>query len=170
LSEAISVADVAEDDPAERLAAFVANANIDAAVLYPDGPTATVAEAAATLDVPSTRIVKSLLFASQGGEYLLVVASGEAKIDRQRLAEIAGLPKLKLASPATVLAVTGCAVGGMPPVGHGESLPVIVDRAVLDEPVVYGGGGRIDAILRILPEDIVRLNQAILAEVTESAR
>lgn len=156
------------NDPAERLAAFVAAEGIDADVLFPAGPTATVAEAAATLDVPPTRIVKSLLFASQGGEYLLVVACGEAKIDRERLAETAGLPKLKLASPATVLAVTGCAVGGMPPVGHGESLPVIVDRAVLAEPMVYGGGGRIDAVLRILPEDIVRLNQATLADVTEA--
>jgi prolyl-tRNA editing enzyme YbaK/EbsC (Cys-tRNA(Pro) deacylase) len=155
------------NDPAERLAAFVAAAEVDAAVLFPEGPTATVAEAAATLDVPPTRIVKSLLFASHGGDYLLVVACGEAKIDRQRLAEIAGLPKLKLANPATVLAVTGCAVGGMPPVGHGASLPVIVDRAVLAEPIVYGGGGRIDAVLRILPEDIVRLNRATLADVTE---
>jgi prolyl-tRNA editing enzyme YbaK/EbsC (Cys-tRNA(Pro) deacylase) len=156
-------------DPALRLAAFVAGAGIDAEVLFPDGPTATVAEAAATLNVPPTRIVKSLLFASQGGDYLLVVACGEAKIDRKRLATLAGLPKLKLASPATVLAVTGCAVGGMPPVGHGETLPVIVDRAVLAEPMVYGGGGRIDAVLRILPDDIVRLNRATLGEVTEAA-
>jgi prolyl-tRNA editing enzyme YbaK/EbsC (Cys-tRNA(Pro) deacylase) len=155
-------------DPAERLAAYIASADIDAAVLYPDGPTATVAEASATLGVPPTRIVKSLLFASPGGDYLLVIASGEAKIDRQRLAEIAGLPKLKLASPETVLAVTGCAVGGMPPVGHTGSLPVLVDRAVLDEPEVYGGGGRVDAVLRILPEDIVRLNQATLVEVIEA--
>ncbi|HVX29545.1 MAG TPA: YbaK/EbsC family protein, partial [Nitrolancea sp.] len=113
-------------------------------------------------------IVKSLLFTSPGGGYLLVVANGQARIDRQRLAEIAGLPKLKLASPPAVLAVTGCEVGGMPPVGHDRSLPVIVDPAVLAEPVVYGGGGRIDAILRILPEDIVRLNHARLAEVVEA--
>jgi prolyl-tRNA editing enzyme YbaK/EbsC (Cys-tRNA(Pro) deacylase) len=156
-------------DPAERLTDYIAATGIDAAVLFPDGPTATVAEAAATLGVPPTRIVKSLLFASPGGDYLLVVASGEAKINRQRLAEITGLPKLKLADPATVLAVTGCAVGGMPPVGHGGSLPVLVDRAVLDEPEVYGGGGRVDAVLRILPEDIVRLNRATLVEVTEAA-
>ncbi|HEX7101471.1 MAG TPA: YbaK/EbsC family protein [Nitrolancea sp.] len=170
MSETNGMVETATGDPAERLAAFVAGAGIDAEVLFPDGPTATVAEAAATLDVPPTRIVKSLLFASQGGEYLLVVACGEAKIDRQRLAEVAGLPKLKLASPATVLAVTGCAVGGMPPVGHGETLPVIVDRAVLAEPMVYGGGGRIDAVLRILPDDIVRLNRATLGEVTEAAK
>lgn len=167
MSEAANQTGGVEDDPAERLAAFVAGAGIDAAVLFPDGPTATVAEAADTLGVPATRIVKSLLFASPGGDYLLVVASGEARIDRQRLAEIAGLPKLKLASPATVQSVTGCAVGGMPPVGHGGSLPVIVDRAVLAEPEVFGGGGRIDAVLRILPEDIVRLNRATLADVTE---
>jgi len=168
MTEPTPSVDEKDDDPIQRLAAFVRAAGIDAEIVFPDGPSATVAEAAATLAVPPSQIVKSLLFETRRGEHLLVVASGERRIDRRRLAENAGLAHLKLASAATVLHCTGFPVGGMPPVGHQQQFPVIVDAAVLEESIVFGGGGRIDAVLRILPADIVKLNQATVSNVTES--
>jgi Cys-tRNA(Pro)/Cys-tRNA(Cys) deacylase len=168
MTEATPSVDREDGDPAQRLASFVRAAGIEAEIVFPDGPSATVAEAAATLGVPASQIVKSLLFETRQGDHLLVVASGELRIDRRRLADNAGLPHLKLASAATVLQQTGFPVGGMPPVGHQHQFPVIVDAAVLAEPIVFGGGGRTDAILRILPADIVRLNRATVSNVTEA--
>jgi prolyl-tRNA editing enzyme YbaK/EbsC (Cys-tRNA(Pro) deacylase) len=134
-------------DPIERLQEFIRSAGIDAEVVFPSGPTSTVVEAAATLGVPATQIVKSLLFETRQGEYLLVIASGERRISRPRLADASSLTDLKLARPETVLGVTGFAVGGMPPVGHDVRLMVVVDRAVMEQPIVFGGGGRTDAVL-----------------------
>ena len=168
MRDAMSNVDGGDDDPAQRLAAFIAGAGIDAEIVFPAGPSSTVAEAAATLGVPASQIVKSILFETRCGEHLLVVASGERRINRQRLADASGLVDLKLASPATVLAVAGFPVGGMPPVGHRDQFPVIVDRAVLDESIVFGGGGRTDAVIRILPADILGLNDARIADVTEA--
>jgi len=166
--EAPSAVDDEDDDPSQRLAAFVRDVGIDAEIVFLDGPSATVVEAAATLEVPTSQIVKSLLFETRQGEHLLVVASGERRIDRRRLAENAGLPHLKLASAATVLQCTGFPVGGMPPIGHQQQFPVIVDAAVLEESIVFGGGGRTDAVLRIRPADIVKLNRATVSDVTEA--
>jgi Cys-tRNA(Pro) deacylase len=165
--EAKSNVDGEDDDPAQRLAAFIVGAGINAEIVFPEGPSSTVVEAAATLGVPASQIVKSILFETRQGEHLLVVASGQRRINRQRLADVSGLVELKLASPATVLTVTGFPVGGMPPVGHRSQFPVIVDRAVLEESIVFGGGGRTDAVIRILPDDILELNDASVADVTE---
>ena len=55
----------------------------------------------------------------------------------------------------------------MPPVGHRPDLSVIVDCRVLDEPVVFGGGGRSDLLLRIRPDEIVRLTNACVADVAD---
>ena len=55
----------------------------------------------------------------------------------------------------------------MPPVGHLTTLNVIVDPAVLVEPVVFGGGGQSDLLLRIRPAEIVRLTGATVADVTD---
>lgn len=155
-------------DPIERLAEFIRSAAINAEVLFPSGPTSTVVEAAATLSVPTTQIVKSLLFETRQGQYLLVIASGERSINRHRLAQASGLSDLKLARPETVLKVTGFGVGGMPPVGHDCQFTVVVDRAVMEQPMVFGGGGRIDAVLRVYPADILKLNDATLADVIEA--
>jgi prolyl-tRNA editing enzyme YbaK/EbsC (Cys-tRNA(Pro) deacylase) len=155
------------DEPVARLLAFVDQAGSDASIVTPPADASTVEAAAAALAVPRSRIVKSLLFESRQGDVLLVIAGGESRVDRQRLARAAGLGHLKLASPQRVLAVTGFAVGGMPPVGHRPDLSVIVDCRVFDEPVVFGGGGRSDLLLRIRPDEIVRLTNACVADVAD---
>ncbi len=155
-------------DPVDRLRAFIQSSGIDAELIKSPADAATVPAAAAALGVHVTQIVKSLLFESRRGESVLVVASGTERVDRHRVAEVTGLGHLKLASPDHVLAVTGYAVGGMPPIGHESRLAVIVDEVVLQEPIVYGGGGQSDYLLRIRPDDIVRLTSATVANVARS--
>jgi Cys-tRNA(Pro) deacylase len=157
-----------ERDSSDRLREFLVRAGSDADVIAPPADAPTVAEAARALGVHQSQIVKSLLFQSRQGDVVLVVACGGYRVNRQKLAELAGLGHLKLAPPDTVLARTGFAVGGTPPVGHVTSVPVIVDQAVLNEPFVYGGGGRSDLLLRISPDEIVRLTGAVIADVADS--
>jgi prolyl-tRNA editing enzyme YbaK/EbsC (Cys-tRNA(Pro) deacylase) len=159
--------DVQADDPAERLRRFIDGSGSDAKIVAPEGDAPTVAAAARALGVHQSQIVKSLLFETRQGDVVLVVAAGGFRVNRQRLAEFAGLGHLKLASPDTVLSAAGFAVGGMPPVGHVQRLKVIVDQAVLREPVVYGGGGRSDLLLRIRPDEIIRLTNGAVADLCD---
>ncbi|WP_456453495.1 YbaK/EbsC family protein [Thermococcus sp.] len=70
-----------------------------------------------------------------------------------------------MAKPAEVKAITGYAVGGVPPVG----VPVrtVVDRRVLERDVVIGGGGRIDRLIRIKPGKIVEFQKAEVLDIAE---
>ncbi len=158
---------VPQYEPVNRLRAYLVDAGSDAEIVKPPADASTVPAAARALGVHPSQIVKSLLFQSRRGEVVLVVAGGGHRVNRQRLADVAGLGHLKLASPATVLEATGFAVGGMPPVGHSSSLQVIVDQSVLDETVVFGGGGRSDLLMRIQPDEIVRLTGATVADVAD---
>ncbi len=147
---------------------FLERSGSDAQIIQPPADAATVNAAADALGVHPSQIVKSLLFQTRRGDLVLVVAAGGSRVNRQRLAEVAGLSHLKLASPETVLSATGFAVGGMPPVGHARPLNVMVDQAVLMEPVVFGGGGRSDLLLRIRPEEIIRLTSATVADLADA--
>lgn len=169
----VSRADRADQAPATgdrdsgpaRLARYLAGRGVDADILFPDQPTPTVPLAAEALGVPPDQIVKSLLFRGKDGACALAIVRGTAQVSRSRLAAATGLRQPKLAPPAVVRDLTGYEPGGTPPVGHLTPVPVVVDRAVLDELVVFGGGGSDRAMLRIRPNDIVRLTHARVADL-----
>lgn len=140
---------------------------IDAVVIAPGVPTPTVPDAAQALGVEERQIIKSLLFATKRDEVVLVVLSGAAKVSRQRLREATGLRGLELADRPTVLERTGYPAGGTPPVGHANVLTVILDSGVMELPVVFGGGGRVDTLVRITPAEIIRVTGATVAEIAE---
>ena len=154
-------------DPSERLKTFLSTRASDAEIISPPSDAATVSAAARALGVSEAQIVKSLLFQSRSGEVVLSVVKGGYRVDRRRLADLTGLGHLKLASPDTVLEIAGFAVGGMPPVGHATPLNVVVDDAVLEETIVYGGGGRSDLLLRVRPDEIVRMAGAVVANIAD---
>ncbi len=142
------------------LETFLRREGVQARLLRLDQPTRTVAEAAQALGVPPGCIVKSLLFCAPDGNCVLAVVRGDQRVDRALLAAAIGYDQLTLAPAERVAAVTGYSPGATPPVGHTTPVPVIVDPAVLEESVVYGGGGDDHTMLEISPEELVRVSKA----------
>jgi Cys-tRNA(Pro) deacylase len=157
---------VLDGHASEALDRYLAGHDVDAEIIDPGRPTPTVPSAAEALGVRTGQIIKSLLFEGDDGRVVLVIARGTQKVDRKKVADASGLRKPRLASAARVLNITGYEAGGTPPVGHSTPVPVLIDSAVLDEPVVYGGGGRVDLLLRIRSEDIRRLTRASVADLS----
>ena len=81
-------------------------------------PTRTAEEAAAACGVTVGQIVKSLVFlgADSGKPYLLLV-SGSNRVNEKGVAAHLG-EKLKRPDADAVRALTGYAIGGIPPFGH----------------------------------------------------
>lgn len=154
-------------DAQTPLDALIESGKITACLILPGVPTPTASAAAAALGVAAGQIIKSLLFTARSGELVLAIASGDTRIDRKRLAVEIGALDVSLASPETVLRATGYAVGGVSPVGHVTIVPVIMDERVLAWSVVYGGGGRVDALLEITPAEIRRVTGAKVVGIDE---
>ena len=154
----------------EHLQLFIEEHAIEAVILPMDGHTSTVAEAAQALAVETDQIIKSLIFRVQD-KPVLVINNGLARVDRRKLAAALGVgrKKVKFASPEQALAVTGFVVGSMPPFGHRQKLRTLIDPAVLDLDFIFGGGGDIDAMMRLTPAELMRITTAEVMDLSEEA-
>ena len=123
-------------------------------------PVKTVEQAIKATDSNPKQIIKSLLFISEE-EPVLVIVDGESKVDLNKLERMFG--KVRFATPEEVKQITGFEVGAVPPVGM--KVKTIVDKKVLENEFVIGGGGRIDRLSKLNPEKIVKYQKAIIADV-----
>jgi len=152
----------------KALQGFIDSQAIDADIIALGAHTATVADAARELGVDTDQIIKSLVFRCEA-EPLLVITNGLARVDRKKIAGLLGVgrKKVKFATAEEVLDITGYIVGSMPPFGHRTRLRTLVDPAVMHLDTVYGGGGDIDAMMRLATSELLRITEAELAAVTE---
>ncbi len=147
---------------------FIREKGIAAELVYPEKPTPTVPEAAAALGVAPRNIVKSLVFLAND-EPQLVIAAGEAPVDPKKVREILGVArrKLKMASPEEALEASGYEIGAMPPFGHKQVLPTLIDSLSVGEEVLYGGGGTKAAMLKLSRATLLAVTQGRLAPLTK---
>jgi Cys-tRNA(Pro) deacylase len=155
------------DDAPPHLVAFLAAHGIAAKFISPGVPMPTVVSAAAAIGVPEDQILKTLLFVDDAGAYVIAIASGSKRVDRQRLAAVSGLVRPRAARPEEVFAVTGFQAGGVAPLGLASEVPVIVDANVADLEVAFGGGGHEHLLLEVVPADVIRLNNAVVSSIVE---
>jgi Cys-tRNA(Pro) deacylase len=121
--------------------------------------TYSAAKASEILKVEIDKIIKSLIFINEKDEPILVIIPGNKKVNQTKLAKMLGFKKLRLAKPEEVIEHTGYEAGGVPPVGHKKQLQCYIDEEIIGKEFVYGGGGAVNATLKIKPKDIIKLTQ-----------
>jgi prolyl-tRNA editing enzyme YbaK/EbsC (Cys-tRNA(Pro) deacylase) len=147
---------------------FLEGNQITATILPMQEHTPTVPEAARVLGVEANQIIKSLVFIINDKPWL-VINNGLARVDRGKVAahlEV-GKKQVKFATAEQALAITGYIVGSMPPFGHHQKLPTLIDPAVLAWEIIFGGGGDIDAMMRLSSKELVRVTGAEIFPVSE---
>ena len=81
------------------------------------------------LDIPATRLIKTLVVAGPEGQPVVVLLRGDRELNDAKLAKLLGGPS-PLADAATVLKVTGAPLGFAGPVGLQTPVRMIADREV----------------------------------------
>jgi prolyl-tRNA editing enzyme YbaK/EbsC (Cys-tRNA(Pro) deacylase) len=152
----------------DDLQVYLTTHGIPAEIVRLPVETPTVPAAAAALGVPVDHVVKTVIFLVNEKPYA-VYANGVRRVDPRKLAARFGVnrKKVKLADEQVVIALTGYAPGTVPPFGHRQSFPALIDPAVCDHEIVYAGGGGITALLRLRSDDLRRLTGAELLKVLE---
>ncbi len=125
--------------------------------------TKTAPMAAKAVGAPLGSIVKSLLFLADGRPILVLVA-GDRRADLQKIAELIEAQKVTIADAETVRHVTGYAIGGVPPIGHKEPLPTLVDDSLLRYDLVYAAAGAPNAVFAIPTQALLDL---VVGEVVD---
>lgn len=153
--------------PSDRVAAVLRQAGVDVQILeFPQG-TRTARDAAAAVGTTLAQIVKSLVFVADGRP-VLVLASGANRVDTAKLARAAGVQTVEKAGASVVQDVTGYAIGGVPPVAHGRTLPVFIDRDLMGFDVVFAAAGTPSSVFPIEPRVLQRLTKGIVIDLHEA--
>jgi prolyl-tRNA editing enzyme YbaK/EbsC (Cys-tRNA(Pro) deacylase) len=150
---------------AQKVQDFAAALGLEIAVREMAQPTRTAEEAAAACGVTVGQIVKSLVFlgATSGQPHLLLV-SGANRVNEKGVAAHLG-EKLKRPDADAVRALTGYAIGGIPPFGHATPLVTYVDEDLLQYDVVWAAAGTPKAVFRTEPAKLRDATQAIVIDV-----
>ena len=130
---------------------------------FPEG-TRTAVDAAAAIGCDVGQIVKSLVFRREGGEPLLVLASGSNRVDEAKVAGLVG-EAIGKADAAFVRGATGFAIGGVPPAGHVAAIETLVDEDLLAYDEVWAAAGTPRTVFPLTPAELLSLTDGRVAGV-----
>ena len=127
--------------------------------------TRTAEEAAAACGCDVAQIVKSLVFRGRTSkEPWLLLVSGANRVDEKGIAAALG-EALKRTDAEDVRALTGYAIGGIPPLGHATPLATVIDEDLLAHDVVWAAAGTPNAVFPVAPRDLARVTGARILRV-----
>lgn len=153
---------------AQRVAEALKARGVESPIIEFPQSTRTAQEAAAAVGASVGQIAKSLVFLADGRP-LLALVSGANRADLAKIAHLLGAHRVERADADTVRAITGFAIGGVPPVGHTQPLPVYLDRDLLRYPVVYAAAGTPHAVFAISPQQLQEITGATVVDLAEEA-
>lgn len=127
--------------------------------------TRTAQEAAAALGCEIGQIAKSIVFKAEGGNPVLVVASGVNRIDEQKINSEIG-EKVFKADAEYVRKMSGYVIGGVPPWGHKTKPITIIDSDLARYDHIYAAAGKNNAVFELTFDDLVSNTKGEVIEVT----
>lgn len=132
---------------------------------FPEG-TKTSADAAAAVGADLAQIAKSLVFMVDE-EPVLVLMSGDRRVDTDALAETLGAAAARRATLEECRRTTGYAAGGTPAFGHEATMTVLADRSLQRNRDVWSAAGTPTTVYPIALDDLVATSGATWVDVAE---
>ncbi|HMO45133.1 MAG TPA: YbaK/EbsC family protein [Rubrivivax sp.] len=127
----------------------------------------TSQEAADALGVALGQIAKSVVFRRRADDAaVLVIASGDRRVDEQRLAALVGA--VGRADAAFVKSRTGFAIGGVSPVGLPGAPTLLLDRELQRFGEIWAAAGHPNGVFRLTPLQLHQLTGAPWADVVSA--
>ncbi|MBU1226704.1 MAG: YbaK/EbsC family protein [Actinobacteria bacterium] len=131
--------------------------------LFPEG-TRTSADAAAAIGCELSAIAKSLVFVVDDRP-VVVIMSGDRRVDPDRLAEAVGGTGGRRAGLDEARRVTGFVAGGTPAFGHATPVEVVIDRSLQRHTEVWSAAGTPTTVYPVRLDDLVAVSGARWVDV-----
>lgn len=128
--------------------------------------TRTAKEAALAVGCDVSQIAKSLVFRfAQRDRPLLVIVSGSNRVDTDLLSAYLG-EKIIIAQADYVRAQTGFAIGGVPPVGHIQTIRTLIDEDMNQYAQIWAAAGTPRAVFRLSFKALVEITNGEIVQVS----
>src|SRR5687767_3631001 len=119
------------------------------------------------LGVTEHMVIKTLVMQDEAKRPLLVLMHGDREVSTKQLARQIDRKTVEPCDPAVAQRHTGYAVGGTSPFGTRKTLPVYVERTVLNLDRIYINGGRRGLLVSVEPRELVRVLSATAVEAAQ---
>ena len=126
----------------------------------------TAKDAAKALDCDLGAIVKSLLFRTENSFTLCLVA-GDKRCSLNKLKKLTNKKDISMASPQEVKTQTGYTIGGVSPVGHLNSVEILIDNSLERFNDLYAAAGHPNCVFKIDFENLQKITNGKIKELTE---
>jgi Cys-tRNA(Pro) deacylase len=130
------------------------------------GRVGSLEEAAALRGVDPSAIIKTMVVRRADDDHVLVLVPGDRVIDWPKLRALLGERRLSMPDADQALAITGYVRGTITPFGSAAHLPVIADTRVAGRGAVSIGGGAHGVSITVDGDEVVRVLDATIADVT----
>lgn len=125
----------------------------------------TAQEAADALGCEVAQIAKSIIFKLKStNEPLLVVASGINRIDEKLVAQTLN-DKLGKADADFVRESTGFVIGGVPPLGHKNSVLTLIDEDLFKYETIWAAAGHPKVVFQLTPDELEKMTNGQVISV-----
>ena len=126
----------------------------------------TAIDAAKSLNCEVGAIVKSLLF-KNGDSYFLCLVSGDKRCSLNKLKKFFNSKDLSMASPNDVKEQTGYTIGGVSPIGHTNSLQILIDSSLNRFKDLFAAAGHPNCIFKINFANLIKITSGSIEDIIE---
>ncbi len=151
-----------------RITEYLDKNDVNYRVILHSKPIYTVDMAVVERNVPLDQVVKCILLRDKKGQYVMVCATGDVRIDLQAVRKY--LPsqykRMSFANPAAITDLTGFVKGSVPPLDLPSTLPLFFDEGIMQRPKVNISSGHPLAGIELSPQALQRLSNAVVVALT----
>ena len=134
---------------------------------FPPSTPKGAANVADILGLRAHQTVKTLIFKTDSGEYMLIMLSADLNVVSGQLKKAVGSRNVQLASPEEVINITGYQIGSIPPFSwQPQGFRSFVDRELLDDDILAVGAGVWGNEILITPLNLIKASLAAVVNLT----
>ena len=126
----------------------------------------TANDAANSLKCEVGAIVKSLLLKADNG-FVLCLVSGDKKCSLNKVKKITGKKDVCMANAEDVKKETGYTIGGVSPVGHINTLKIMIDEKLNRFQDIFAAAGHPNAIFKIDFKNLKEITSGTIFDISE---
>jgi Cys-tRNA(Pro) deacylase len=108
--------------------------------------------------------IKTLIMEDERQQAFIVLMHGDREVSVKELARHLGVKAVRPCSPETAQRHSGYLVGGTSPFGTRQTMPIYMERSILNLPRIYINGGRRGFLVGMDPKEILRVLSPVLVD------
>lgn len=111
------------------------------------------------LGVDEHKVIKTLVMEDELKQALIILMHGDCEVSTKELARALEVKRIVPCTPQTATKHTGYQVGGTSPFGSRKTLPVYVEKSIVDLDTIYINGGKRGFLVEIAPQALMEVLQ-----------